>query len=377
MQIHDALVRTGLEELLGAAVRLCDASGGLVWRDVDGAPIVLAQVGLADPARLVAAVAAAQGHAAEGDLGAPLVGEGGRALGGWCVFGAPVRPATQAVIDGLAGQAATLIALDERLAEQRQLVLEARDGESRLRDVIASMPIVVFVLDRAGIFTLSDGGALDRIGLKPGQVVGLSAFDVYRDFPTIVDNIRAALTGEPRAWTAEVAGVIYETRTIVLRDPAGEVSGILGVAIDITERVAMETRHKQLQEEVIAVQAATLAELSTPMIPITRDTVVLPLIGEVDAARAERMLQTLLEGISAGRARVAILDITGVARMNTQVADCLLRAARAARLLGAEVVLTGVRPEVAQALVGLGVDLGALVTRGTLESGIAWALQRR
>jgi len=115
---------------------------------------------------------------------------------------------------------------------------------------------------------------------------------------------------------------------------------------------------------------------STPLIPISDHVVVMPLIGTVDEARAEHVLESLLAGVTSRSAKVAILDITGVATVDAAVAVALLRAARAVRLLGAEVVLTGIRAEVAQALIGLGVDLGNIVARCTLQSGIAFAMRR-
>ncbi|WP_044248336.1 STAS domain-containing protein [Chondromyces apiculatus] len=102
----------------------------------------------------------------------------------------------------------------------------------------------------------------------------------------------------------------------------------------------------------------------------------MPLVGVVDSVRAQQVMNTLLEGLATSRATVAILDITGVKVVDSQVADSLLRAAQGARLLGVEVVLTGIRPEVAQTLVTLGVDLRGLVTRGSLQSGITHALQK-
>jgi anti-anti-sigma regulatory factor len=86
-------------------------------------------------------------------------------------------------------------------------------------------------------------------------------------------------------------------------------------------------------------------------------------------------MDSLLQGIAANHAQIAIIDITGVPVVDSQVADALVRAARAVRLLGARVVLTGIRPEVAQTLVGLGIDLSGIVTRGSLQSGIAYALE--
>jgi rsbT co-antagonist protein RsbR len=147
---------------------------------------------------------------------------------------------------------------------------------------------------------------------------------------------------------------------------------------DISEsKLAEEALRRSLvQDEIIRAQEAALAELSTPLIPFSDRVVVMPLVGAVDSRRAQQVIDTLLSGIANTRAQVVILDITGVAMVDTQVANGLLRAAQAVKLLGAQAVLTGIRPEVAQALVGLGVDLSGIVTRGTLQSGIAFAIGR-
>ncbi len=143
---------------------------------------------------------------------------------------------------------------------------------------------------------------------------------------------------------------------------------------ELVQREETERARAALQEEVITMQRARLEELSTPLIPISSDLMVLPLIGTVDAERAERVLETALFGVQRQRARVVIIDITGVSQVDTQVADTLLRTAGALRLLGARVVLTGIRPHVARVLVELGVSLKGLVTRGTLQDGIAYAM---
>jgi anti-anti-sigma regulatory factor/HAMP domain-containing protein len=137
------------------------------------------------------------------------------------------------------------------------------------------------------------------------------------------------------------------------------------------ERSAAE--QARLQGEVIRAQQAALAELSTPLIPITDRVAVMPLIGAMDTARAQLVTETLLRGVQEHNARTVIIDITGVVVVDTQVASALVGAAEALRLLGARAVITGIRPEVAQALVGLGVDLSAIVTRGSLQAGIAYA----
>lgn len=137
---------------------------------------------------------------------------------------------------------------------------------------------------------------------------------------------------------------------------------------------AERERQIQLQEEIIRSQQATLREVSTPLIPITDAVVIMPLVGAIDSLRAQQILENLLEGIAQHQADTAILDITGVQVVDTQVANALIRAARAARLLGAQVILTGIKPQIAQTLVQLGADLNGIVTHSNLKSGIAFAL---
>ena len=132
-----------------------------------------------------------------------------------------------------------------------------------------------------------------------------------------------------------------------------------------------------LQEEVIQAQQAALRELSTPLIPIANGVIAMPLIGTIDSSRAQQMMESLLIQVAEQQAEVAIIDITGVQVVDTQVAAALLRTAQAVQMLGARVVLTGIRPEVAQTLVGIGADLSSITTKGTFQMGIAYALERR
>jgi len=122
---------------------------------------------------------------------------------------------------------------------------------------------------------------------------------------------------------------------------------------------------------------ALVEELSTPVIPIFEDTVALPLVGSIDSRRAQRINADLLEGISQRRAKIAIIDITGVPAVDTAVINSLMQAVRAAELMGCQVVLTGIRPEIAHTLVVLGVDLGEVVTLRNLQSGIEYAAARQ
>jgi rsbT co-antagonist protein RsbR len=143
------------------------------------------------------------------------------------------------------------------------------------------------------------------------------------------------------------------------------------------EQLAYLEERKHTQEQIIQLQQAQIANLSTPLIPIVDQVVLMPLIGTLDPQRGKQLLELLLHGIEAHRAQVAILDVTGLLVVDEAAANALIRSARAAGLLGTEVVLTGIRPEVAQTLVGMGSDLGGFVTASTLQEGMIYALNHQ
>ncbi len=151
---------------------------------------------------------------------------------------------------------------------------------------------------------------------------------------------------------------------------------IVTITRDITEYLQSNAERASLREQVIAAQREALRELSTPTIPITDGVLVMPLIGTIDSHRAQQIIETLLSEVAEHQAHTAIIDITGVGVVDTQVANALIKAANAVRLLGAEVELTGVRPEVAQTLVGLGVSLEGIATYSTLQAGVTVALRK-
>lgn len=180
-------------------------------------------------------------------------------------------------------------------------------------------------------------------------------------------------------WIAKDGRAVWATgRITLIRDDAGAPVGMRGVTLDITELKDAEAERNQamLREQVLRTQQESLLALSTPLVPIGDDLLAMTLVGGLDERRADRVLTTLLEGVSRSGARLVILDVTGVPDVDGRTADALLRAARAVSLLGAEVVLTGIRPEVARTLVELGTDLGSIITRSTLKAGIVYALQK-
>ena len=130
------------------------------------------------------------------------------------------------------------------------------------------------------------------------------------------------------------------------------------------------------REEIIADQAEAMLELSTPVIRLWEGIIAVPLIGTLDSARTQLVMEKLLETLVATGADHAVLDITGVPTVDTEVAQHLLKTASAARLLGAECIVSGIRPQVAQTIVSLGIEFGDIATKATLADALAHALSR-
>jgi rsbT co-antagonist protein RsbR len=134
--------------------------------------------------------------------------------------------------------------------------------------------------------------------------------------------------------------------------------------------------HQKRREEVIARQAQDMLELSTPVVTLWDGILALPMIGTLDSARTQVVMETLLQRIVETGASFAILDITGVPTVDTLTAQHLLKTVTAARLMGAECIISGIRPQIAQTVVHLGVDLGDILTKATLADAFRIALSR-
>ncbi|HKS29127.1 MAG TPA: PAS domain S-box protein [Pyrinomonadaceae bacterium] len=184
-------------------------------------------------------------------------------------------------------------------------------------------------------------------------------------------------TSQFRWLTKDGRALWVEAHSAPIKDEAGLRVGMRGVTMDITGRKQAEEGEARLREEVIRAQESLLVELSTPLIPIKKGIVAMPLIGSMSSERAAQMLSALLQGVRERCPHTAIIDITGVPTVDTQVASALIDAAAAVELMGTEVVITGIRGRVAQTLIGLGVDLGTIVTRRNLQSGIEYAERSR
>jgi rsbT co-antagonist protein RsbR len=147
---------------------------------------------------------------------------------------------------------------------------------------------------------------------------------------------------------------------------------------ELIDKLALYTSEifQQSREQVIASQQQELLELSTPVVELWDGVLALPLIGTLDSARTQVVMENLLGQIVETGSGIAIIDITGVPTVDTLVAQHLLKTIAAARLMGAECILSGIRPQIAQTIVHLGVDLGDVITKATLAGAFAIALSR-
>ncbi|MFB7327597.1 STAS domain-containing protein [Streptomyces sp. NPDC056190] len=200
---------------------------------------------------------------------------------------------------------------------------------------------------------------LARMGAARGRT-GLTASEVSRD----VDALRPPAV---ELLTAELADAPAEH--------LWECASVLTVLTGTLRLVVMQTALSEGQA-LIDRQRLQLLEVATPVIKLWDGIVAVPLIGTLDSARSQVVMETLLEAVVDQQARYAILDITGVPTVDSLVAQHLMKTVAAARLMGAECVVSGIRPAIAQTIVHLGLDLGTVVTRATLADALAHALHQ-
>ncbi|WP_413305320.1 STAS domain-containing protein [Bacillus sp. 1P10SD] len=128
-------------------------------------------------------------------------------------------------------------------------------------------------------------------------------------------------------------------------------------------------------QRTVSLQKIALQELSAPLIPIFDNITVMPLVGTIDTDRAKRIMENLLQGVVKHHAQVVLIDITGVPVVDTMVAHHIIQASEAVRLVGAKCLIVGIRPEIAQTIVNLGINLNQVVTKNSLQKGVAAALE--
>jgi rsbT co-antagonist protein RsbR len=207
-----------------------------------------------------------------------------------------------------------------------------------------------------------------------------TAYAPVREMLAEVSRSRALQGFSPRE-TAEfvfsLKPLLFEAFDRHLPDPAARLQAAAGMAL-LMDRLGLYTMeaYQKTREEVIVRQQQEISELSTPVIKLWQGILALPLIGTLDSQRTQVVMENLLETIVVQEAEMAIIDITGVPTVDTLTAQHLLKTVAAARLMGADCIISGIRPQIAQTMVHLGVEL-TVVSKATLADAFALALARQ
>ena len=220
-------------------------------------------------------------------------------------------------------------------------------------------------------------------GTRSGEVTNLDgpAWQQVRDTLGTISTSRAKQgfsTSETATFVLSLKQPIFKAiRRENASDPAALFDDIWKLT-EMVDKLALITADafQTTREKLIAQQQEELMELSTPVVKLWEGILALPIIGTLDSARTQVVMESLLEAVVQTNSRVAIIDITGVPTVDTLVAQHLLKTIAAARLMGADCIISGVRPQIAQTIVHLGIDLAGVVTKAKLSDAFALALQR-
>ena len=216
--------------------------------------------------------------------------------------------------------------------------------------------------------------------LQTGSDFNAPSWKPVKDFLAQTVRTRALQGFSP----AETASFVFSLKqplfNLISADTtnAKDLAGELWNLTLLLDKIGLHTTelHQHSREEVIHRQQHELLELSTPVVQLYENILALPLIGTLDSARTQIVMENLLERIVETGAIIAIIDITGVPTVDTLVAQHLLKTVAAARLMGADCIISGIRPQIAQTIVHLGVNLSDVITKATLADAFMIALQR-
>lgn len=281
--------------------------------------------------------------------------------------------------------------LERELAEKRRVEVALRESEARYRGIVEDQTELICRFRMDGTLTFVNDVYCRYFDKTREELVG------HRFMPLIPDDDQLVLAQQFAKLGPETPIVYTEHRVVhpdgsirwmhwTNRAPLGEGgphAEFQAIGVDVTDRRHAEDEVRRLNAELeLRVAEKTMKleqmvrELSAPLMPVADQVIAMPLIGFLDSARAAAALETLLQGVIAHNATTVVLDITGVGVIDAQVAEAMIRLAKAVSLLGAQVVLTGIQPRIARTLVEQGVGVGDIVTLRTLKEGIAFALRR-
>lgn len=246
-----------------------------------------------------------------------------------------------------------------------RLVRRDKIAENELRQQASQfLPLLVRALENSDSFDI-DAGAWDDARQLLGEISQSRVRQGYApiDTASFVFSLKEPLYSYLRQALAEQPQQLGDA--IVSTSKLFDELGLLTIAI-----------YQKAREQVIMRQQQELLELSTPVVQLWQNVLALPLIGTLDSARTQVVMESLLQKIVDTGALIAIIDITGVPTVDTLVAQHLLKTIAAARLMGADCIISGIRPQIAQTIVHLGVNLEDVMTKATLADAFVVALKR-
>ena len=278
--------------------------------------------------------------------------------------------------------------LEAEITERERAEKELQESEARVKEIAANIPggaVYQFKLDAEGhrSFPYVSAGWYDLVGVTPeeAQTSAEPSFGhiLPEDMPEVERTI-ALSASTLESWHCEFRIQVEDEIKWLLGNaaPKQQPDGILwsGVITNITPQKQIEVEREHLQQEIIEAQKQAIQELSTPVIPIMEGIIVLPMVGTIDSMRVRDVTRSLLAGISRHKARVVILDVTGVSLMDTGIVNHLNKTIQAAQLKGAQAIVTGISDVVAESIVDLGIDWSDITTLSDLQSGLRVALNQ-
>ncbi len=287
-----------------------------------------------------------------------------------------------------AGEIAGILQTSRDVTERKQKETLLSQDRSLLRSLLDDVPDYIYFKDTECRFIRISRALARFMGIdSPEEAVGKSDFDLMpadHARKSYDDEQRVIRTGEPMLNAVEKIvsenGQVFWHRSTKARlvDEDGRTMGLVGISRDITREKELEEKadRERLQQQVIEAQKRAIQELSTPIIPVMDQIIIMPLIGGIDTLRAREIMRVLLAGINEHRARVVILDITGVPIIDSGVASHLNKTIQAARLKGTHTIVTGISDAVAETVVELGLDWSGIETLDSLQTGLLVALSR-
>ena len=251
-----------------------------------------------------------------------------------------------------------------------------------LQATLDTIPDPIFVKNREHQWVAFNEGFAQLLERSREEILGRSDPDFFPpDQVEVFWRLDHAVLeqGQPadnEEQITDASGVVHTiwTRKFPIRNRERHIVGLCGIITDVTEQRA---RREREQRELIEAQTAMLDALAMPIVEVWEGVLLMSLIGEMTAGRAERAMEALLEAICARRTRVVLLDVTGMPQMDTSFAHRLQSIVRATGLLGCEAVLCGVGPSIAGTLSSLDIDLGDVRSCASVRQGLAWALTPR